>query len=50
MRKVLIIAIAATSALAAAYYYFRPPRIKPLSQEAVRNVVRIANREERPLE
>lgn len=46
----LAIIIATTSAAVAAFFYFRPPRITPCSRQAVNNVVRIAQRNERPLE
>jgi hypothetical protein len=43
----MIVAIASGVTAVAGYFYLRPPRIGTLSNEALRNAVRIADRQGR---
>lgn len=42
----MIIAIASSVTAIAGYFYFRPPQLKPLSEEGLRNAIRIGMKQQ----
>lgn len=43
--KGILILLAVVASGIGAYFYFRPPVIKPLGEEALRDAIRVANRQ-----